>query len=141
MLQGRLNGLAMCTIKKDISDHINLDTTLEDLHRPKKVFYKALKHYIFIWGLLVLVFCYTTVMFYELYINCKVIFIIRTMYCNFNIKNEFNESLSSYLPKGSKIIEPALPSWESNLEDLANIMIVEETPQLPLFPLLGRVIN
>jgi len=48
MLQGRLNGLAMRTIKKDISDHINLDTTLEDLHRPKKVFYKALKHYIFI---------------------------------------------------------------------------------------------
>ena len=30
MSQERLNGLAMCTIEKDILDDINLDTVLED---------------------------------------------------------------------------------------------------------------
>ena len=31
MLQKRLNGLAMCSIEKDILDDINLDTVFEDL--------------------------------------------------------------------------------------------------------------
>ena len=30
MLQKRLNGLAMCSIEKDILDDINLDTVFED---------------------------------------------------------------------------------------------------------------
>ena len=30
MLQERLNGLAMCSIEKDVLDNINLDTVLED---------------------------------------------------------------------------------------------------------------
>jgi hypothetical protein len=36
---------------------------------------------------------------YSLQIYCKVIFVIHTIYCNFDVKNYFNGPLSSYLPK------------------------------------------
>ena len=35
MLEERLNGLAMCSIEKDMLDDINLDTILEDFASKK----------------------------------------------------------------------------------------------------------
>ena len=46
MLEERLNGLAMCSIEKDMLDDINLDTIPKDF--ASGIFYKALELYIFI---------------------------------------------------------------------------------------------
>jgi hypothetical protein len=58
-------------------------------------------------------FCYTTVMFYELYIYCKVIFIICTIYTVILIlKISLTGLYHLACPMALKIIEPALTSIE-----------------------------
>jgi len=48
------------------------------------------------------------IMFHELYIYCKVIFIIHTIYCNFDTKNYLTILYFLACPRVLEIIEPAL---------------------------------